>query len=122
MYRSKSSLLKEVTLNIDNLISTWAQERLAHGSLAADADSSAQVSDAVTELRKNLPKSVEDIDKWASAKFMNAPPLTHNTQAVNQVNAAVTDLKTRLTDVFVKSSPVEPKSPPSPPVAASNKE
>jgi len=115
--------------NIDELVSKWAQERLLHGPLAVDAEAAAQVWNAVTEFRKNTPKKVEDaltaVDKWASEKFMNAPPLTHNTSATNQVNAVVADLKVRLTAAIESEAPPAPlltKVQPQPAPDAATKE
>jgi hypothetical protein len=80
-------------MSFDELVSKWHQENLMSGPLSVDAEASAQVWDATLALRKSGAK---DIDKWFTDNFMNKPPLSHNTPAVNQLRAAIADLKARI--------------------------
>ena len=43
---------------------------------------------------------------------MNAPPLTHNTQAVNQLKAAIANLKERLAEELKGAKAPAPQLPP----------
>ena len=103
----------------NDVVAQWA-ECLFGAPLAADEAASAQAWAAVANLQASFATAKKPIDTdkavsaWFSDNFMNAPPLSYNTAAFNQVSKAVGDLKLRLANVALPA--------PSPTLPASNSE
>ena len=84
---------------MDQLVSEWAAESFMSGPLAADKDATEQVWNAVRGLRQSIGDAKDvraTVCDWAGILLSDAPPLTHNTLAANQVRKAVDALLARL--------------------------
>ena len=113
--------------NNAEIISTWAAKKLLGAPLAVDSAAAAQVWSAVADLRSIFVDPPADVgatlDTWFDKNFMNAPPLSHNTPAFNQVNSAFVDLRKALLAVpNLQLSLQIPEPQPAPPAPNTEQE